>query len=218
MQALRLWQIFLGVFLQTALCYAAGEQNAFIDHASHAKFPLEVVVETEAGRYELAATGLSVHKQEYSREYVAAHYLQKPIKGLRKEVMARVFSDDVAKELIVRFLHAMDAGTYQKEVSSALQADLTAAQLESMKPHIEKFIALLGNPVKDEFHIYRWLPGGVLEVDINGTFKGRIINKPFAERLWQVWLGSNALVSRSQLLDRAIEQPKEPPIVIFNPK
>jgi hypothetical protein len=55
---------------------------------------------------------------------------------------------------------------------------------------------------KGEEHVLRWIPGGTLEVYINGKKVGTIQNEAFVKSLWDLWFGPKSVVDRDQLISQ----------------
>ena len=63
------------------------------------------------------------------------------------------------------------------------------------------FIGFFNQDVqKGDEQILRWIPGGYVEVLINGKAAGNITNHDFAKALWSIWFGQNSVVDRNSLV------------------
>ena len=70
-----------------------------------------------------------------------------------------------------------------------------------MQNQIETFVHFFNQPVqKGDEHILRWLPGGYVEVIINGNQVGSVTGQDFAKALWSIWFGSRSVVDRNALV------------------
>ena len=91
-----------------------------------------------------------------------------------------------------------------KKVQDGYQESFRTAagdQYEALKGEIDKYVGFFSQGVRDrDEHVIRWLPGGTIEVYINGDLKGSIQNPDFAKAVWSIWFGSKSVVNRNDLV------------------
>lgn len=166
------------------------------DRSTGVSFPSDVTFDYEGQEYKLKATGVSTRKKFFVKVYSVASYLQEG--ALKGNTAQEIMSDKNAKQLTIKWVHDAPADKLQEGYRDSFRKVVRQGNL---KKEVDTYVSFFskGAKVGDE-HILRWIPGGIVEVVINGNKAGTIKNKAFAEDLWEIWFGNNSVVNRSQLL------------------
>lgn len=205
---------FATAFVLVCPIFFAEAVELIEERITHTSFPLERVVEHRGYTYNLGATGVSTASQDYTKVYSVAHYLQNPIKFSRKLLLERIFRNDVVKELVIQWVRSLAGGAFREIFHKSFETTMNKEQLAVAHLSNEKILSFFPNGVqKGDFHIYRWLAGGEIEFEVNGSVVGTINTPGYAPLFWAVWLGPNSVVNRNQLLSLAIEKPLEEPVI-----
>ncbi|MCB1112152.1 MAG: chalcone isomerase family protein [Chlamydiia bacterium] len=193
-------------FLIMALGIGTSFVEAVItDSATNTEFPSQVDVSIEGDNLELEATGVATRKKFFVKVYSVAHYMQNPVKGSLDQVLAEVFDASKAKQLTLKWLRNVDSKTIQKGYHDAFSKILGADELKAKSDQIAKFVGFFDQDAKvDDIHIFRWLPGGIIEIEINGQSKGQIKEDGFAADVWNIWLGPKSVVPRENLVSEIV--------------
>lgn len=171
------------------------------DNSTGEVFPREIAIDHEGKHYELEATGVTTRKKLVIKIYGLASYLQKNPQHLKQQdKYEAIFSDDNAKQITMKWVRDVSLENLQETYRESFRKVLTAQEYAQQQNDIEKYITFFtwGAHKGDEF-INRWLPGGYVEVLINGNRVGSITNKAFAKGLWSIWFGNKSVVDRVQL-------------------
>lgn len=169
------------------------------DKATGQSFPSQVQFQHDGKDYNLDATGVATRKKFFVKVYSVASYLQG--NADKSDVLLKILQDDNAKQLTLKFVHEAPVDKVQEGYRESFKNALTADQYKQMQKDIDTYVAFFNKDVQvgDE-HILRWLPGGYVEVIINGNKAGTITNPEFAKGLWSIWFGPNSIVKRDDLI------------------
>ena len=192
--------LLMGLLAVTS--FALHAEETITDPATKTTFPKNVTITHDSKTYNLSATGIAVRSKFFVHVYSIAHYIETPPPtGDKEKIFEEILEDGKAKELIMKWVHNADISQVQDGYNESFSRILTQDQSSSIQSEINKFISFNDQNVKvgDE-HILRWLPGGYVEVIINGTSKGNITNVDFAKALWSIWLGPKSVVNRNKLI------------------
>jgi hypothetical protein len=177
--------------------FAEGE---ITDSQTGEKFPATVSFEEGGKKIELQATGVSTRKKLMFKVYSVASYLEG---GLSKEAANRtqaVLDSDKAKQLTLKWVRGVEAAKVADgyRESFKIAAD---GQEAALSKEINQYIGFFNHDVsKGEEQVIRQLPGGVVQVYINGKLAGTITNEAFAKVLWKIWFGKKSVVNSEQLV------------------
>lgn len=174
--------------------------NEVKDSATGAVFPAEVSFDYQGKTYELEATGVSTRKKLVFKVYSVAHYLQKgAAKG--KDRLQEIMSDANAKQLTIKWTRDVPAAKVQEGYEESLRNSIPEPAYSKLQTVIKTYIAFFNHDVtKGEENVIRWIPGGNIEVLINGEKVGTVSNLEFAKGLWDVWFGNKSVVNRDNLI------------------
>lgn len=178
-------------------------QETLVDSSTGESFPKEVTFDQDGKSYQLEATGVATRKKLIIKVYSIAHYLQKGAAKPGADNVAAILSDDNAKQLTIKWVRGVGGDQVQESYQEALHKTFSAEEYAQLKSEIEAFLNFFRQGAeKGDVFVLRWLPGGILDVEINGKEVGSVSNKLFAKGLWSVWLGDNSVVNRKNLLSQ----------------
>jgi hypothetical protein len=160
------------------------------------KFPTVESFSYDGVDYELTVTGIATRKKFFVRIYSVASYLQKNGNGAEGDKYRRIMNPEKAKQLTLKWVRNVDGAS----VENGYRESLAKTDAAGMSEQINAFVSFFKDGVEylDE-HQIRWIPGGTIEVLINGSRAGTIENEAFAKGLWQVWFGPDSVVDRENL-------------------
>jgi len=191
----RIWILFLCCFVAT------GFAEEIIDSSTAERFPKDVSFTHEGKDYHLQCTGVSTRKKFFVKVYSVASYLQE---GAQKEGASDKFQlllqDNIAKELQLKWVHEAPVAKIQEGYRESFKQIFSAEQYAEMQSQIEDYLKFFDHDIqKGDQQVIRWLPGGYIEVIINGATIGHLTSKEFAQGLWSIWFGPKSVVDRNQL-------------------
>ena len=178
-------------------------QDEIQDTSTGESFPRTVSFSHAGKDYNLQATGVATRKKFFFKIYSIAHYLQtgKDAADNQKDKISLIMQDDNAKQFTIKWVRDVETGQIQNGYKESFKNTLGDAEYSQLQGEIDKFIQFFNqNAKKGDEHILRWLPGGYIEVLINGTQAGSFTNKAFAIALWNLWFGSKSVVNRNDLI------------------
>lgn len=195
-------------FLMLFTClFASGlnaQENTVVDRSTRESFPSEVSFEANGKQYDLQATGVATRKKMIVKVYSVAHYLQKGIsKSNYADKLQSIMSDDTAKQLSIKWLRDIGADKVQGGFEESFHKVLQGQGYAHLKGEINNFLQFFNQGVrKGDESVIRWLPGGYVEVLLNGTKVGSLTSADFAKALWSIWFGQNSVVNRNDLISQ----------------
>ncbi len=192
----------IGIKLFTAVLCLAGLDVLAADTAVSSdtgmKFPKEVSFSYNGTDYDLSLTGVATRKKFFFKIYSIASYLQKGDVGGSK--IEAIMKPDKAKQLTLKWVRNVEGKRVQDGYRESLSKVFSEAESSELKTQINQFLGFFsGNVENGDEHEIRWIPGGVIQVLINGTNVGAIESEQFAKGLWSVWFGPNSVVDSSNL-------------------
>ena len=188
------------LFLST-FTFQLGAQETIKDNISGELFPKTVSFDHNGKQYHLEATGATTRKKLIIKVYSLAHYLQKKEGRNAGDRFQSILRDDVAKQFTMRWLHNVDVDKIQEAYQDGFRKNLSPDVYNRLQNEIDQFISFFNQPAKkgDEY-ILRWIPGGMVEVHMNGKKAGSVTNPDLARGLWSIWVGDKSIVNRDQLV------------------
>ncbi len=170
------------------------------DSATGIAFPSEVSFDYEGKNFQLEATGVSTRKKLIIKVYSVAHYLQKKPEG-NQDRLQQILTDANAKQLTIKWVREVPVEKVQEGYEESLKSAIPEPAYTQLQAAIKTYIAFFNQGInKGDEHVIRWIPGGVIEVQINGKTVGTIKNAEFAKGLWNVWFGTKSVVNRDNLM------------------
>lgn len=189
------WIYALALF---SSCYLAAADEV-TDKATGESFPSTISFNFEGKDYNLKATGVSTRKKLIIKVYSVAHYLQEGVESQDK--LGAILSDANAKQLSIKWVRAVPLDKvlegYQESFKNAIPDPAYTELQKQMTTYLGFFTQ---DVAKGDEHTLRWIPGGTIEVLINGNRAGIINNAAFAKGLWDVWFGAKSVVNRDSLM------------------
>lgn len=168
------------------------------DSATGESFPKEVAFSHDGKDYQLECTGVATRKKLIVKVYSIASYLQKGAAGADKfQLFAQ---DDYAKQLTIKYVHDVSAAKVTDAYLESFKNAFSPSDYDQQKKDIDTYIQFFNHDVKKgDQQVIRWLPGGYIEVSLNGQKVGDITNKALAKALWSIWFGDKSVVDRTKL-------------------
>jgi hypothetical protein len=162
-------------------------------------FP-EAVNLTAAGKtYQLEETGVASLKMYGFKIYGMAHYLQKEAFDT-PDAYNKIFQDTFAKQMTLKYLMGASVRQVQNGIRKAFRNSLDDATYSQLANEIDTYISFFNQPLsKGDEQIIRWIPGGQIQLEINGTTVGTLTHPGFAEAVWNLWFGPTSDVDRNRL-------------------
>lgn len=174
-------------------------QDNIVDNSTHETFPKEVSFESNGKQYQLQATGVATRKKLIVKVYSIASYLQKGAGG--GDILQAILSDDNAKQLTMKWVRDVGVDKVQEAYKESFHKVFSGQEYAALAGDINQFLQFFNeNAHAGDEYILRWLPGGYVEVLINGKKVGSLTNKEFAKGLWNIWFGPKSVVNRNDLV------------------
>lgn len=189
--------LVFGACMCAGLAFAA---DTVMDNSTNVNFPKEVTFDANGKQYVLEATGVSTRKKFIVKVYSIASYLQKGAAGNRIQA---ILSDDNAKQLTMKWVYDVTPRQIVDAFDESFHKVL-GTQYDLQRKDINTFLQFFTEKADkgDEF-VFRWIPGGTVEVMINGKKVGQVVGVPFAKALWEIWFGEKSVVDRNALMNSA---------------
>lgn len=182
-----------------SICLSA--EDNIRDNSTGEVFPQEISFEHNGKQYQLQATGVTTRKKLIIKVYSIAHYLQKNIEKPNADKIQEILSDDYAKQLTMKWVRDVTFDNLQETYRESFRKVFTNQEYATRQGDIDTYIKFFKNGAhRGEEFVLRWLPGGYVEVLINGEKVGSITNKEFAKGLWSIWFGNKSVVNRQELI------------------
>lgn len=192
-----------GFFLLLCTCLFSNGLNAqetIRDNSTGEVFPREVSFEYKGKQFQLQATGVATRKKLIFKVYSIAHYLQKGVEKSNGDKIQAIMSDDNAKQFTMKWVRDVGFEKVQEAFQDSFHKVFPGQDYAQRENDINTFIQFFsqGAHKGDEF-ILRWIPGGYVEVLINGKKAGSISSVEFAKGLWRIWIGPDSVVNSNDL-------------------
>ena len=165
--------------------------------SSGESFPETVSFEADGTNYDLNITGTALRKKFIVKVYAVAGYVEKGavVSGDKFE---QIQNGDIAKQLTMKWLRGATVNQlqdgYRESFKSVFGDDAEMAKT------IDEFVAFLNEPAKKgDVQVLRFIPGGIVEYELNGKKIGQIENEAFQKGLLSIWFGPNSVVNRDSL-------------------
>lgn len=164
-------------------------------------FPSQVTFEQGGKNYQLQESGVATRRKFMVKVYNVASYLENGIVTDKANAFDQILQDNKAKQLTLKWVHEASTAKVQEGYQETFKKVLSSDEYANMKSEIDTYLGFFNADVKvgDE-QVIRWLPGGYLEVIINGKSVGNITNAAFAKEVFSIWFGPNSIVKREDLI------------------
>jgi Chalcone isomerase-like len=168
-----------------------------------------VAFETKLGDMSLLGVGLRTKTFLKFKVYALGLYVaDSALKGRLASHKGRFDTSAFYRELVV--------GDFEKEFVLKLVRDLSADQIQgTFRSHmpaadpelLDRFVSYFAATKAGQECVLHWIPGGRLEATVAGVVKPPIVDKPFADAVFAIWLRDRPEVDpiRRQLVSRAGE-------------
>ncbi len=167
-------------------------------------FPPSVSFQEAGQAYNLQLTGIALRKKFIIKVYNIGSYVQDASTLQGSDKLEAIMTSDKAKQLTFKWLRDVPVDKVQEGYHQGFKKTLSDAQQAQLKTQIDTYIGFFSSSVqKGDEHILRWLPGGVIDVIVNGKAVGTITSNEFAQGLWLIWFGPDSiLVDREALVSQ----------------
>ncbi|MBP1655584.1 MAG: hypothetical protein H6Q31_185 [Bacteroidetes bacterium] len=189
--------------LVIALLLPVCAQETVKESSTGKTFPVQLTITHEGKSYPVTLTGTTVRKKVVFKVYGMAHYAQDPQPGKTEELLAAMLTDGKAKQITMEFVRDVDVASIQKAYRDGFAENATVDEAKAIAPLIETFLKYFTKDVKEnDRFVLRWLPGGTILAQTQGTDHPAITNTTFARVLWSIWLGDDSIVDQDDLVSR----------------
>ncbi len=191
------------VFLSFTLCGVGNAQQTIQDSSTGELFPQEINFESKGQSIKLDATGVATRKKLIIKVYSIAHYIQDASSFSKTNFFQEVLKDGKAKQFTMKWVRNVPVDKVTEAYHDSFKNVLGGKETPKLTEEINTFISYFNQEAKkgDEY-VLRWLPGGIIEVILNGKKAGSVEDVDFAKALWSIWFGENSVVNRDQLISQ----------------
>lgn len=137
----------------------------------------------QVGDQELMLNGMGLRKKAFIKVYVAGLYLPQKMTDAQA-----VLDSDSARHLAMDFRYGVGAKKLCDAWNEGLEKN-TASPTEEVKAKFATLCEHMEDMGKGDTMAYTYLPGKGTEISVNGSVKGEIEGKDFADALWACWIG-----------------------------
>ncbi len=147
-------------------------------------YGVEVADTVQVAGQSLALQGAGLRKKFVFKVYVGALYLATPTADGEAATRA-----DEPKQISMHFLRDVDGKSLREAFEDGFFKS-AQERLDSLRPRIERFLAMFGSEVREGQEVRLvYAPGTGTRVDIAGQEQGTLEGRDFMEALWGIWLG-----------------------------
>ena len=196
-------KFLMGLLMVVATFMNMNAQESISDSSTKEAFPAEISFDANGKSYQLTATGVATRKKLIIKVYSIASYLQKDAYKPNGDNLLAILSDDNAKQLTIKWVRGVGSEQVRESYDEAFHKVLSDQEYAAQKANLDQFLQYFSQGANkgDEF-IFRSVPGGYIEILINGKKVGSVTNKVLAKALWSIWFGDKSVVDRNDLLNR----------------
>lgn len=133
----------------------------------------------------LVLNGMGLRKKAFIKVYVAGLYLPQKIQGARP-----IIESDTERRIVMDFLRNVGAGKIQGAWTDGLKNN-TANPSEELKQKFATLNTYMADMNKGSKMTFTYVPGTGTTINVNGSNKGTIAGKDFADSLWKCLIGPN---------------------------
>jgi hypothetical protein len=186
-------------------CQFGFAQDMVKEPSTGKMFPATVKVTHEGKDYTLKLTGVAVRKKVVFKVYGLAHYMQDPVNTNEEGAYKAALTDGKAKQLTLDFARDVDAQSIKNAYRDGFKENATAEELKKIQPMIDQLLGYFTTEVKEnQKFVLRWLPDGIVLVNVAGEEKPPLKDATFARVFWSIWLGEDSIVDREDLVQKMI--------------
>ncbi len=133
----------------------------------------------------LVLNGMGLRKKAFIKVYVGSLYLPEKMKGA-----ATILGADTERRMVMEFLRGVDKGKICGAWDEGL-VNNTANVTEELKTQFKTLCSYMADVDTGGKYIFTYVPGTGTQVEVNGSMKGTIPSKAFADALFKCWIGPN---------------------------
>lgn len=175
--------------------------DTITERSSKTEFDRTVTFTHKGQTLQLVATGSGLRRKWFVKGYAVAHYTQDPVKGSQEKVLKDIFSNEKAKQITMIWLHKLPLALIREGFQESLQKTLKENEYKALTPEIDKLLGFFKADAQvGDVTVWRWLPGGYIELINNDDKLGTVVNADLAKALWSIWLGPDSVVDRKQMI------------------
>ncbi len=137
----------------------------------------------QVGDDSLTLNGMGLRKKSIIKVYVAGLYLAEPSSDA-----GNILAADSPRLTRMSFLRGVKAGQLCGAWEEGLANNTPGASAELSK-QFETLCGYMEDMGKGDVMVYTYEPGKGTTIEVNGTSKGTIGGKPFADALFSCWIG-----------------------------
>lgn len=137
----------------------------------------------QVGDQELMLNGMGLRKKAFIKVYVAGLYLAEKTTDSQA-----VLDSDSPRHLAMDFRYGVGAKKLCGAWDEGLEKN-TSSPTDELKAKFATLCEYMEDMDKGDTMTYTYIPGKGTEISVNGTVKGEIEGKAFADALWACWIG-----------------------------
>ena len=138
---------------------------------------------TQVGGQDLMLNGMGLRKKSFIKVYVAGLYLTE-----KSSDPDAILKADSPRQTVMDFKFKVSAKKLCGAWDEGLEKN-TANASDEVKAKFAELCKYMDDVGKEDTMVYTYVPGKGTEISINGTVKGEIAGKDFADALWACWIG-----------------------------
>jgi hypothetical protein len=133
----------------------------------------------------LVLNGMGLRKKAMIKVYVAGLYLTQKMQGTKA-----IIASDTERQMVMSFLRDVDKEKICNAWNEGLENN-TSNPSEELKKKFETLCGYMENVSAGGKYVFSYIPGTGTHIEVNGSKKGTIAGKDFADALWRCWIGAN---------------------------
>lgn len=137
----------------------------------------------QVGDDSLSLNGMGLRKKSIIKVYVGGLYLSEP-----SSEAGNILAADSPRVTRMSFLRGVKAGQLCGAWTEGLENNTPGASAE-VAQQFETLCSYMEDMGKGDAMVYAYQPGKGTTVEVNGTAKGTLGGKPFADALFASWIG-----------------------------
>jgi hypothetical protein len=199
--------ILLLIFFAPASSFYTTAEEFIRDPYSRKEFPKSLFLLCDEKKHMLVLTGVATRAKYDLKIYSIAHYMEPPTKKENAQVtFQNIFSVDSIKLFMMQWIHSVEALRIRDVFLESFHSIALPEELVAVQKEIDQFLALYDQDAKaNDVHLLKWLPGGTIELEINGVRKGTVNSPNFCHTLWSIWMGSKSVVDRNKFIQYIVK-------------
>lgn len=139
----------------------------------------------KVGASELVLNGAGIRTRVVFKVYVGALYLAE-----KTSAAAEALAQKGSKRVALTLLRDLSAQQLTEAFDNGIQANISAAEIEALKPRIAELLSLFTDGKKGDVIVLDFVPESGTSVSLNGQAKGKSIpGEDFYRALLRIWLG-----------------------------